>query len=410
MRTRKTAIALTVVLTAACGSASKAKGDSGSDGIEDTGSDTNPETGSSHSPRVARPSVADMVVISPTASFIRTTGRFDHSDARALRFSWPATSFRMRFTGTSVALTLDDAPLPDDTPGTDWLAVSIDGRGLAALPLAAGERTYAVAQGLAAGSHEIVVTKRTDAAVGTVTLRGVVLDRGARALPPGPAPSRRMEIVGDSISTGFGIEGMTPKCPFAAGTEDATRTYGVLAARALGADVQVIAWNGKGVLRNDDPDDEEPLPAIYDRTLPGDPGSRDAPAFDADVVVLNLGSNDFARSAAPAKEFRAAYGGFVGTLRTRHPKALLVLAVGPLLCDEPDRMWRTAVKNVIDSVIFERGRAGDHRLAPFEIWSNPADGYGCQFHPNLVTHRKIAWELVREVEEHLGWKAVGPMP
>ncbi|MDD5308034.1 MAG: SGNH/GDSL hydrolase family protein [Deltaproteobacteria bacterium] len=357
----------------------------------------------------ATPLAPEPVTILPTDPAIRTVGRFDRSDARILRFSWPATSFELRFTGTSVALVLCDTPLPDDTPETDWLALAIDGRELAPLPLAAGVRTYEVARGLAQGVHEIVANKRTEPEVGTVALRGVVLDPGAKALPPGPAPTRRMEIVGDSISTGFGIDGKTPGCPFTTATEDATRTYGVLAARALGADVQVIAWKGKGVLRNDDPADTETLPVIYGRTLPGDPGSRDAPPFDADVVVLNLGTNDFARSQAPAKEFEAAYDGFVGVLRARHPRALLVLAIGPLLFDEPGRMWRTAVKDVIDSVILERGRAGDARLALLDVWFDPADGVGCQFHPNLITHRKIAAELVRIVEARLGWKA-GPMP
>jgi lysophospholipase L1-like esterase len=361
--------------------------------------------GVAHPQPAATPPATGAVTIRPSDPAIRTVGRFDRSDAAALRFAWPATAFRLRFTGTSVALVLRDTPLPDDTPETDCLAVTVDGRPLAPLELAKGTRTYEIARGLAPGAHEIAAAKRTEPEVGTVALLGVALDPGARALPPGRAATRRMEIVGDSICAGAGIEGRDPSCPLDAATEDATRTFGALAARSFGADVQIIAWKGKGVLRNDNPADAETLPAIYDRTLPGDPASGEAQGFGPDVVVLNLGTNDFARSAPPGRDFEAAYDGFVGVLRRRSPGALIVLAVGPLLFDEPGRMWRQDVKKAIESTIARRAATGDTRLALMDAWTERSDGDGCQMHPNLATHRKMAALLVRIVEDRLGWKA-----
>jgi lysophospholipase L1-like esterase len=350
-------------------------------------------------------SAAAPAIVLPDDPAIRYEGRFDLSENRVARFAWSATSFSFRFTGTSLGMLLEDTPLPDGTPDADWLAVSVDGRDLAPLGLSLGMRMYQVVRGLGDGVHDLVVSKRTEAEVGTVAFFGVALDPGARVLLSGPARQRRIEIVGDSISAGFGIEGANAKCPFSARTEDATQTYGVLAARARHADVSVIAWKGKGVLRNNDLENPTTLPMIYERTLPGDPGSRFVSTLEPDAVILNVGTNDFSSSAPPEGEFRYAYDGFVGRIRALHPGALIVLVLGPMLSDEPERMWRTTVKQTIESVIEERKSKGDARLELLELWSDPADGAGCQVHPNLATHRKMAGSLVRLLESRLGWAA-----
>ena len=333
----------------------------------------------------------------------RPLGRVDRSVPGALRFAWPAAGFALRFTGTSIALVLDDAPLPDDTPENDFLAISVDGRALPPVALSSGRRAYEIARGLSPGAHELVAEKRTEPEAGAITLYGAALDPGARALPPSPPSQRRVEIVGDSISAGAGIDGADGRCALTAAVEDATRSYGALAARALGADYEIVAWKGKGVLRNDDPRDRDTLPAIFGRTLPGDPASRDPLAARADAVVLNLGTNDFAHSEPPLDELRDAYAAFVARLRALHPGALIVLAVGPLLYDEPGRTWRTDARAAIAAVAEARRAAGDDRVALLDLWTDPADGVGCQSHPNLATHRKMAAELERLLRARLGW-------
>jgi len=353
-------------------------------------------------PAVAAPAAA---AIAPTDPRIRWIGRVDVSDPERARFAWPATGLTVNFSGRSLAVDLEDVPLPDGTEETDWLAVVVDGTELPPLALAAGRRTYRIAAGLGPGAHSAELRKRTEAEVGTVALRGIALDPGADLLPPPPAPARVVEIVGDSISTGFGIDGADADCPFSAATEDATGTYGALAARALGAEARVVAWKGKGVLRNDDPADPLTLPALYDRLLPGDPASPPAPAARADVVVLNAGTNDYNRSAPPDAEFRAAYAAFVDRLRAAHPEALLVLALGPMLYDEGAIDHRSRVRAATAAAIDGRRARGDDRIELLELWSDPADGVGCQVHPNRTTHRRMAGELVRLIEARLGWRA-----
>jgi lysophospholipase L1-like esterase len=345
-------------------------------------------------------------IVPPTDPLIRYVGRWDTSDPAVARAAWSAAAFTFRFGGTTLGLAIEDTALPDGTPDDDWVAVSLDGRELPPIALSEGRRTYEIARGLAAGSHEVAVAKRTEAEVGTIGLRGIALDPGASLGARPAAPPRILEIVGDSISTGFGVLGPNADCPFSAATEDATRTYGALAARDLGADVWIAAWKGKGVLRNDVATDADTIPRLYERLLPGVPGSRYDFAVQPDVVVLNIGTNDFARTAPPDAEFREAYAAFVARLRTLHPKALLVLALGPMLFDEGDINFRTLARAAIAATIADARKQGDEKIAMIEFWSDPADGAGCQVHPSLATHRRMADQLVRLLEAKLGWKRI----
>ena len=335
---------------------------------------------------------------------IRYVGRVDTRDPVAARFAWPAAGFTFGFRGTSLTLALEDTPLPDRTEENDWLDIRIDGERVAPIALTSGRHEYRVATGLGRGRHEVQVAKRTEAEVGTVGLAQITLDRDAILEPARPLPQRVIELVGDSISTGFGIEGANADCPFSAATEDATRSYGALAARALDAEVWIVAWKGKGVLRNNDLAEPDPLPALYGRLIPGEATSPTYTyARHPDVVVLNLGTNDYALSAPPSADFAAAYGAFVDRLRALHPRALLVLAVGPMLFDEGAINYRTLVRNAITTIIAARRARGDSRVASLELWTDPADGVACQFHPNLVTHQRMADELVRLIDSELDW-------
>jgi lysophospholipase L1-like esterase len=353
----------------------------------------------SHALAAAPPSV-----IAPADPGIRYVGRWDTRDPGVARAAWPAAAFEIRFAGTALALDIEDTALADGTPDDDWLAVAVDGRGLPPIALSQGRRRYEVAGGLEPGTHALYAAKRTEAEVGAIGLRGIVLDPGAALAPPPARPARVVEMVGDSIATGFGIDGKSADCPFSAATQDATGTWGALAARDLRADVWIAAWKGKGVLRNDDPNDPDTLPRLYERLLPGEAGSRWRYAAHPDAVVLNIGTNDFARSAPPDGEFRAAYAAFVARLRELHPDALLVLALGPMLYDEGAIDFRTRARKAIAATLAERRAAGDLRIEMIELWSDPADGVGCQVHPNRVTHRRMADELVRLLEARLGWR------
>ena len=78
---------------------------------------------------------------------LQYTGRIDFADRTAPVLSWPGTSIEGNFTGTSLAIKLDDKY------GKNWFNVFIDGNLAKPVVIGAakGGKTYAVATGLPAG-------------------------------------------------------------------------------------------------------------------------------------------------------------------------------------------------------------------------------------------------------------------
>lgn len=80
--------------------------------------------------------------------------------------------------------------------------------------------------------------------------------------PSPPRPSRRLRIIGDSITAGNQISNVTCE-------DDNYFTYGALLCRSFGADCQTQAISGKGLYMNCC-DNEETMVSIGTRIIPGE--------------------------------------------------------------------------------------------------------------------------------------------
>jgi hypothetical protein len=87
---------------------------------------------------------------------------------------------------------------------------------------------------------------------------------------------RKMIVIGDSINIGYGVEGEDP-CPYSVDTENVLHAYGYLTATRLSSLVDVIAWSGRGVVRNYGEAAGEvgslTVPQLYNHTLATSPSS-----------------------------------------------------------------------------------------------------------------------------------------
>lgn len=91
-------------------------------------------------------------------------------------------------------------------------------------------KVYVLAHDLQPQPHSLILIKRTEPVVALSVFSGFELADNNTLMPPVPAFGRRLEVIGDSISCGYGNLGVPP-CPFTAATEDWTQTYtGMLAA------------------------------------------------------------------------------------------------------------------------------------------------------------------------------------
>jgi hypothetical protein len=330
----------------------------------------------------------------PTAA-IRWIGRFDRTNPAQPTAEWSASAMQAHFSGTSVSVQLGGA--------NNYFAAFVDGVEQPVVTTNGGS-TYPVASGLAAGTHDVLVVRRDEAFDQPSQLVGFDFGSGGQLLAPPPVAAHRLEVIGDSISAGFGDECTNASMNFSAATENAYLTYGPLTARALGADIHLIAWSGKGMYRNNDGTTTETMPILWQRTLPTDMTSMwDPSTWVADAVVINLGTNDYAASGDPTASYQAAYLSFVTQLRGAYPGAFIFCALGPMMSGTNLNSARTAINNVIAM----RATAGDANLmlVEFQTQNCMADGSGCgcASHPNLAEHQAMATALEGHIHDTLGW-------
>jgi len=217
---------------------------------------------------------------------------------------------------------------------------------------------------------------------------------------PVKVAKHRLEVIGDSISAGYGNEGTNP-CQFTAATENQYLSYEAIAARAVDAELFTEAWSGIGMLHSYEGSTTDQMPVRYLRTLPERATSAwDFGKFVPEAVVINLGTNDFSKGD-PGADFQTAYLKFVSDLRGHYPSARFFLAVGSMLSGDSYTKAAAYLKAVIDA----RASAGDKNLTLLEFGSQDgnADGLGCDYHPSLKTHQKMADKLIAALKADLGW-------
>ena len=156
----------------------------------------------------------------------------------------------------------------------------------------------------------LLITKRTEALFGVATFEGFILDGGKDLVNADDESIRKIEFVGDSYFTGFGIEGDSPDCVFSRETENSYLSFGPQLARKLNADYSIVAISGVGVTKNYGDSlrtSEYPLPYYYDRTCMNDSLLWDFSQWQPDAVVVRLGRNDYWQKPHPKREmFRSS--------------------------------------------------------------------------------------------------------
>jgi lysophospholipase L1-like esterase len=327
----------------------------------------------------------------PSEPAVRFIGRFAHDGMKA-SFAWSGSGIVAAFEGTEVSLQMDDS-------GSNEFTVVLDGQLQPTLKAQVGSHSYALGGALTAQRHEIEIYRRTEANQGVSTFEG--FDFGAQGIllaPPAPK-TRRIEVIGDSISCGYGNEGADTSCTFSAETENHYLTYGAIAARALDAELTTVAWSGKGVVNNYDTDTNDPMPALYKRTLPDDANSRWDFSAKPHAVVINLGTNDFSTDGDPTTEtFRDGYVDLVGQVREGAPDAFIVCTVGNMLTGADLDAARAGIHAAVDAL----RAAGDEKIAAWDM-EVPNDDPGCDWHPKVATHELMAAALVAELKQQLKW-------
>lgn len=292
------------------------------------------------------------------------------------------------------------------------MAVFINGSSQSVFPLKDGIHDYQIFDFPETRTVTVKVMKITEAQYASSAISALITNDAACIEPTGYL-DRRIEFIGDSITCGYGNEG-TQDGEFSTADENASKSYAVLAAQSLQADFTLVSFSGTGIIsRYVEPKTMEPLtdvlmPEIYpycdwylaQRKSWKPAGKWDFDRFQAEIVVINLGTNDasYIRDDPEKKRlFIIKYAEFIHLVRRNHKKAQIICTIGVL-----ENRLNGAVKK---SVEYYKTKTGDKKVVFFmEEMQCKEDGYGTAMHPSVRTHEKMAWRLTRFVLDNNFWK------
>jgi len=339
--------------------------------------------------------------VSPRDPRILYMGRFAFTGPEEASLAFPGVTVRFVYRGPAPTLLLGAKS------STCYFNLSCNGwdpvlvhplEGCSELPLPSGPAP--------ASGWVVELARRNESWQGIATFHGLELPPGCELLPPPSPPSRRLLIIGDSITCGEKIDRMAPEFDDTPRMTNATRSYGMLLGRWLGAQVHLVSFGGRGVTRDwRGSKDVANAPQFFQRALPEDPDSRwDHTSYRPDAVVICLGTNDFNVDLPEEAAFTEAYDRFLGDIRRVHPGCALILAESPIFGEEPgtpDRKKRDLLRRCLEGLVTFRRAGGDTRIGMAPLRKQP--GTATDAHPVAFQHEQIALELMPVVKAMTGW-------
>ncbi|MDF2941438.1 MAG: lipolytic protein family [Herbinix sp.] len=340
--------------------------------------------------------------------FVKVLGRSLMKDGvRYLNYSCAALEFI--FTGTKAEAILWTDSYTMGWEYRAWVAVFVNDEEKPSkrFSLEKEEDTYVLFEGAQVQETKIRLVKYSEVAFGKVGIKSIVT-YGDKPPIPTAVKARKLEFIGDSITCGYGNEGMLNIDTFNTTQENPWEAYAARTARALDADYHLISWSGIGIISNwtdqEIPNDEWLMPELYPYTDKAtdivlgnmEPEIWDNNRFKPDCIIINLGTNDasYTKNISDRVEtFGRKYYDFLKQVRTSNPTTKILCTLGVMgqdLCDEIQRQVEHHVSEGDDKIYFMK----------FDLQSEQ-DGIGADWHPSILTHEKMAKKLVGELKKIL---------
>jgi len=332
---------------------------------------------------------------------VRIIGRTADFPPDEVRMGFPGVILQFAYRGPAPTLLFRgcspdcyfDLQCDDWEPATFQLAV-----GRCEFPLPTGTTPHT--------PRRIQIVRRTESWQGVASYFGMKLPAGCELTPLPPPLERRLLCIGDSITGGEGIHRLPPVPDTTLRAANARRAVGMRLGQWLGAEVHLVSYGGRGVLRDwQGLTDVANAPQFFHLALPDDPNAPwDHRRFDPDAIIICLGTNDFSAGLIAAPVYTAAYLAFVETVRRVHPDAPLLLAESPIFGEVPgtaDRAKRDRLRECLESVCTARRAAGDARVVVAPVGHFP--GTACDAHPVAFQHEQIALVILEPLRRMTGW-------
>lgn len=327
-------------------------------------------------------------------------GRTEFADGK-VRMGFPGITVRFTFRGPApvIKLTASNANCYFNLACNGWDPVVVR--------LKEGANEISLPPGSVAPEEgwTVELVRRTESWMGTASFGGLVLPAGCELRPAPSWPRHKLLVIGDSLTCGEDNECFPPENDRTPRTTNITRSYGMLLAKWLDAQVHIVAYGGRGLVRNwDGRRDVNTVPVFFERSLPDDPATKwDHNSYQPDVVIINDGT-DHDKDILPEAELTEAYAAFVARVRAVHPQAWILISESGFHPDaasgRPTAM-REAMLKTLNAVIARRQAAGDDRIRLVRCGFFPSTPPN----PHVVAfqHEQIALTFLPVIKEVTGW-------
>ncbi|MBE6636810.1 MAG: hypothetical protein E7618_03275 [Ruminococcaceae bacterium] len=344
--------------------------------------------------------------------FVKRNGRTFFSDrARAEYFNYSLSGFSFRFYGTGAEANLVSGLGNGTTDKNAILYVYVDDMTAPAKQITLNETSawYVLAENLPEGEHTVTVSKRTDISYSSAGIKELRIQgsEAATLLEKPAAKERKIEFLGDSITSGDGVLATSGEGSYISQYQDAHYSYAKVTADYFGADCQLVSRCGLGLVWNSSQKAPEDggvsLPMIYPYANYYDDSKRTAwnfDSFDADIIVINIGTNDRKQATASAEgkaRWMETYVQFLKAVRVKNPDTPILCCYGSVI-DDADLGLEAVVKQVT-----EEGMTDIYYLR-FPKNNIREFGFGVGNHPTIKKQKYDAEEhLIPKIKEIMGW-------
>lgn len=345
-----------------------------------------------------------------TEDNVRVLGRSIYRDGiRYLSYSCAAVEFI--FTGTRVTAEIwtdwaINEGWEDIFQGYASVIVDDDFDNMKRFAIEKGINTYPIFESDTIKTVKIRIVKMSEAAFGKMGIISIDADGDIK---PTVRKKIGIEFIGDSITCGYGIEGVFGTDTFNTRQENPWTAYAATTARNLDFEYQLISWSGIGVISGFiEADVNEPLndwlmPALYDYTDRGlenilgvttDESKEiwDNSVFAPEICVVNLGTNDnsYTRNIVERVDaFGELYIAFLQKIREKNPNAYIICTLGAM----GQELFPEIEKRVMEF--------NDSKVSAmmFDVQKDE-DSIGSDWHPSFNTHQKMAAKLTEYIKEN----------
>ena len=246
---------------------------------------------------------------------------------------------------------------------------------------------YTARLNLEKGKHKIAIQKATEwlrcdlITLSSITITGSVLDEKIADKP------LKFEFYGDSITSGYG--NLTSQS--GAGEwnfQNGCKTYATYVSRLLGADYAIASASGHGILGGYS-NTTDTYKKYFDYSLIPDKTPWSRADYNADLIVINLGTNDNSRAGSNLDKtvFVAECSKIVEGMHEENPDVKI--------------LWVIGMNYVSDSMpIISALKELDQKYDYVNFYKSVAAQNGGDSHPNINNHKSLAEKLGEYIKQN----------